>query len=155
MSGPVGWHAIAQRPSGPRNRQRATGLPPSSPKHTLPTVFPDRVILTVTADPAHTMAVTWRTDTSVTKAVAQIAKADHGPQFEAGAKSVAAMHNAARHEGRASPSEHSVVFEGLTPATKYLYRVGDGTHWSEWATFQTASDRARAVSVPLPGRCPE
>jgi hypothetical protein len=39
-----------------------------------------------------------------------------------------------------------VLFEGLTPRTKYLYRVGDGTHWSEWVTFQTASDKAEPFS---------
>jgi len=25
------------------------------------------------------------------------------------------------------------------PGTRYTYRVGDGTHWSEWLQFDTAS----------------
>ena len=103
-----------------------------------PTAFPDRVILTIAADPARTLAVTWRTDVSVAEARAQIAPADHGPQFESHAKSVAAKSESLATES-GTVRYHSVVFEGLTPRTKYLYRVGDGTHWSEWTTFQTAS----------------
>ena len=37
---------------------------------------PDRIILTFHGDPATCRAVTWRTDKSVTKAVAQIAEAE-------------------------------------------------------------------------------
>jgi 3',5'-cyclic AMP phosphodiesterase CpdA len=35
---------------------------------------------------------------------------------------------------------HSVNFDGLRPRTKYAYRVGDGTNWSEWFHFETPSD---------------
>jgi 3',5'-cyclic AMP phosphodiesterase CpdA len=35
---------------------------------------------------------------------------------------------------------HSVKFMGLTPNTKYVYRVGDNVQWSEWFQFTTASD---------------
>ena len=37
---------------------------------------------------------------------------------------------------------HTVEFAGLTPNTRYSYRVGDGTNWSEWADFATAADSA-------------
>ena len=46
-----------------------------------PTAIPDRILLSWTGDPAHTQAVTWRTDTSVTKGLARIAIAGHGPRF--------------------------------------------------------------------------
>jgi hypothetical protein len=36
---------------------------------------------------------------------------------------------------------HSAELTNLTPGTKYLYRVGDGSRWSEWCPFQTAHDR--------------
>jgi 3',5'-cyclic AMP phosphodiesterase CpdA len=103
-----------------------------------PTAFPDRVILTFPGDPAHTQAVTWRTDGTVANAQGQVALADHGPQFESRARSVpAATVPLVTKAGKARC--HSVVFEGLEPRTRYLYRVGDGTHWSEWAAFRTAA----------------
>ena len=104
----------------------------------LPTVFPDRVILTFAGDPAHSQAVTWRTDATVKGAVAQIAPADHGPQFESRARTVPATSTPLVTKAGTAHC-HSVNFEGLEPRAKYLYRVGDGTHWSEWAEFQTAS----------------
>jgi 2',3'-cyclic-nucleotide 2'-phosphodiesterase (5'-nucleotidase family) len=33
-----------------------------------------------------------------------------------------------------------VRFEKLKPGTKYVYRVGDGSSWSEWFQFKTASN---------------
>jgi 3',5'-cyclic AMP phosphodiesterase CpdA len=105
-----------------------------------PRVFPDRIILTFSDDPSRTQSVTWRTDNSVRRALAEIAPADAGPQFESEATSVPAESSATLGDG--SPARyHSVVFKGLRPATQYLYRVGDGTHWSEWSTFRTASSR--------------
>jgi 3',5'-cyclic AMP phosphodiesterase CpdA len=41
---------------------------------------------------------------------------------------------------------HAVKFEGLAPATKYAYRVGDGVNWSEWFHFSTASDKPEPFS---------
>ncbi|MGC5033698.1 fibronectin type III domain-containing protein [Micromonospora sp. DT229] len=29
-------------------------------------------------------------------------------------------------------------FTNLKPDTRYTYRVGDGTNWSEWTDFTTA-----------------
>lgn len=132
------WKVVAQTPApAARATERNRPTPVAAEAYTA-TVFPDRVILTVTADPAHSMAVTWRTDTSATRAVAQIASADHGPQFETTAKSAEAATTTLVTKPNTA-HEHSLVFEALRPATKYLYRVGDGTHWSEWATFQTAT----------------
>lgn len=37
-----------------------------------------------------------------------------------------------------SANYHSLVFENLTPNTKYAYRVGQGEYWSEWFHFNTA-----------------
>ena len=33
---------------------------------------------------------------------------------------------------------HAVTFTGLSPNTQYIYRVGNGTHYSEWFQFKTA-----------------
>ena len=121
-----------------------------------PTPVPDRVILTWTGDPATTQAVTWRTDTSVTKPVAQVAVSEDGPSFD---------YTNRRKDQKAPPRPdpdkvrtvpavtsplttdlgeclcHSATFDGLRPRTKYVYRVGDGANWSEWFQFETPSDQ--------------
>lgn len=117
---------------------------PVFPKRwTLPTEQPDRVILTFAGDPATQQSVTWRTDTTVTQSVAEIAVADAAPRF---------MRNASRMEAKTErlnaglvkgaevvANYHSATFTNLQPDVLYAYRVGDGTHWSEWFQFRTAS----------------
>jgi len=106
-----------------------------------PTPVPDRIILTWAGNPATSQAVTWRTDTSVQKPVAQIAIDEDGPLFVKTAKLV----EASSEKFTSDLNEalyHSVEFTGLQPDTIYAYRVGDGANWSEWNQFRTASDRA-------------
>ncbi|MBW3599332.1 MAG: metallophosphoesterase family protein [Planctomycetes bacterium] len=105
-----------------------------------PSAIPDRIVLTWNGDPAATQAVTWRTDTSVHRAFAEVAVAEDGPFFS---------FKAARVEAETSKLEtnlgeahyHSAVFEKLKPQTRYAYRVGDGENWSEWSQFSTASEK--------------
>ena len=52
----------------------------------IPSKDPDRIILTFNGDPSTTRAVTWRTDSSVVKAEAQIAVAGKNSTFERNAK---------------------------------------------------------------------
>ncbi len=40
--------------------------------------------------------------------------------------------------------EYAAQFDGLTPNTRYSYRVGDGTTWGEWNSFRTASNKPEA-----------
>lgn len=110
-----------------------------------PSALPDRIIRTFAADPARSIAVTWRTDAGVEKAVAQVAPADAGPKFAARAKTLDARSTAlAADLGEAR--FHSVVFDDLAPATTYAYRVGDGVNWSEWVHARTASDKPEPFS---------
>ena len=103
-----------------------------------PTSVPDRIVLSWTVDPATTMSVTWRTDASVEDAVAEFAPAEGGPKFVDHVQSVAAESQPL--ETNLGPSRrHTATMEGLQPDTLYLYRVGDGTNWSEWADFKTAT----------------
>ncbi len=116
----------------------AQTIPPE--KLHAPSPQPDRIILTWAADPATTQAVTWRTDTSVKKALGQIAIDEDGPVFPKRARDVAAeTEKLSTNLGDAL--YHSVKFEGLTPSTRYVYRVGDGDNFSEWATFTTPSNK--------------
>jgi hypothetical protein len=110
----------------------------------IPSKDPDRIILTFNGDPATSRAVTWRTDTTVTKAVAQIAVATENSEFEDEAKSVEATteeFDLGLYKGNNSLKVHyhSVNFEDLDANKLYAYRVGDGDeHWSEWIQFKTA-----------------
>lgn len=104
------------------------------------TPAPDRIILTWTSDPATTQSVTWRTDTSVKKATAQIAESEDGPDFEDHDRGVEAVTTA--FESDLGPVHyHQADFTGLKPNTLYVYRVGGDGDWSEWNHFRTASDK--------------
>jgi len=103
----------------------------------LPSAKPERIVLNVYGDPATTMAVTWRTDTTITQSLAQIAinlptifLVDSATVVTGTWQDVSADGVTARF--------HSVVFTGLHPATTYAYRVGSGSDASEWFTFKTA-----------------
>jgi len=110
----------------------------------IPSQDPDRIILTFNGDPTTSRAVTWRTDTTVTKAVAQIAIATKNSGFEDDAKTVEAKtenFDLGLYKSNASLKVHyhSVTFEDLQPDELYAYRVGDGEDiWSEWIQFKTA-----------------
>jgi hypothetical protein len=114
-----------------------------------PTPVPDRIILTWAGDPATSQAVTWRTDTSVTTPVAQLAAAEGGPAFDPTWGRAHFLPEKLRTvAARTQPLKtaineslyHSVNFDRLRPRTKYAYRVGDGTNWSEWFQFETPSN---------------
>ena len=108
-----------------------------------PHAQPDRIALTWSDDPATTLSVTWRTDTTVAAAVAQIAPATPAPRFDR----EATTHDAETElldpshitDEHIKAHYHSVTFTGLNPSTLYAYRVGDGTRWSEWFQTKTAS----------------
>lgn len=110
-----------------------------------PTAIPDRIILTFNGDPATSQAVTWRTDATVTRPLAQIAPADHGQKFVEQATTLEAVTQPLTSDlGEAK--FHTAVFKDLEPATQYAYRVGDGVNWSEWVHFTTASEEAEPFS---------
>lgn len=106
---------------------------------------PDRIVLTWASEPATSQAVTWRTSTRVTTAFAQIAPAGHGPLFVDHMTQHTATTTAfTSNLGKAHYHSHN--FTQLKPSTKYVYRVGDGTNWSEWSHFTTASQDPQPFS---------
>lgn len=111
----------------------------------IPSPDPDRIFLTFFEDPATSRAVTWRTDNSVTNAVAEIAVALGEPCFDQKATAVQAETEIVDlgkvlKKPREPVHYHSAVFQGLEPDTLYAYRVGDGEkRWSEWIQFRTAA----------------
>ncbi|QDT17508.1 purple acid phosphatase family protein [Alienimonas californiensis] len=113
-----------------------------------PTAMPDRVVLTWVHDPATTQAVTWRTDADVDEAFAQFTLATRGPQFvdredrmkaNPDLVSVVSAETTTYRTELSEANYHTAELTSLTPATKYVYRVGDGTNWSEWSHFTTAA----------------
>ena len=122
-----------------QSQNEPTPAYPAAEKHK-PTTLPDRIALTNEADPSNSQSVTWRTDTTVKSAQAQIAKSTGGPGFKASATTVLATRNVQQTSSLGAETVfHTVRFTGLEPETKYLYRVGDGTNWGEWLEFETAA----------------
>ena len=111
----------------------------------IPSKDPDRIILTFNGNPSTKRAVTWRTDSSVKKAEAQIAVAGINSDFVKEASTYAANteeFDLGLYKSNKSliVNYHSVVFENLKPNTLYAYRVGFAENWSEWIQFKTAND---------------
>ena len=111
----------------------------------IPSKDPDRIILTFNGNPSTKRAVTWRTDSSVKKAEAQIAIAGLNSGFVNEAITYTANteeFDLGLYKSNKSllVNYHSVVFENLNPNTLYAYRVGYAENWSEWIQFKTAND---------------
>ena len=104
-------------------------------------LIPERITLSLTADPSHSQAVTWRTGKAISSVQAQIAPASANPNFEKATVSVTASATKANIPGGKIVGEYSAQFNGLSPNSRYTYRVGDGATWSEWNSFQTAGDK--------------
>lgn len=106
-----------------------------------PELVPQRIILSLTADPAHTQAVTWRTDKPQPAAQAQIAESSANPNFVRSARTITGTAERAEVRAGTVVGTYTAHFLNLKPNTRYIYRVGDGAQWSEWSTFRTASDK--------------
>ena len=109
----------------------------------IPSKDPDRIILTFHGAPATQRAVTWRTDHTIDKSIAQIAEATVNSKFTENSVTVDAVtepFDLGLYKGNTSliVHYHSVIFKGLKPDKLYAYRVGDGEYWSEWIQFRTA-----------------
>ena len=100
-----------------------------------PSARPDRIVLMWTDDPAVSQAVTWRTDVSVTHALAQIGLAIDKAQVST--REVEACTTVLETDLGAAHC-HTVEFRDLEPGVFYAYRVGDSFNWSEWFHFRTA-----------------
>ncbi|MEM9329131.1 MAG: metallophosphoesterase family protein [Bacteroidota bacterium] len=113
-------------------------------------LHPDHIVLNVTEDCATSMSVTWRTNTKITEAFAEIAPATGAPKFWRYAKTYDANTetlDASKVEAaEVINNYHSVTFTDLEPETMYAYRVGDGKRWSEWLQFTTASNEDKPFS---------
>ena len=105
--------------------------------------LPDRIVLTWSDDPSSTFSVTWRTDTTVTQPLAQIALATPAPGLDEFSDTLFATSETLDlsfvKDEFVKAQFHSVTFTNLLPDTLYAYRVGDGEMWSSWYQTRTAS----------------
>lgn len=102
-----------------------------------PGPFPDRIVRNVTQDPSTTLAVNWRTHDSVSAGWGEIIPAVSNPLAAAKATRTMAKTEVVTHRDIVA-AYHSLVFSNLRPGTRYMYRVGNGNHWSEWFHVETA-----------------
>ncbi|MFT4089474.1 MAG: metallophosphoesterase family protein [Asticcacaulis sp.] len=119
------------------------------------TAQPERIILNLTADPQHEMAISWRSAAGAPQGKVQFAVSQSGPEFTKALTEVPALSEAlsldVQEQTGFQATYNSVVLSGLTPSTRYVYRVGDGTLWSEWLQFSTAADKSGDFSFVYMG----
>ena len=100
--------------------------------------LPERIILNPTPDPAHEQAVTWRSLSDREKSVLHVAPAREGVDLEDYSREIRSKAERLDIPGQGPVWHYSAVIRGLTPGTKYYYRIGSGESWSEWTSFTTA-----------------
>lgn len=115
-----------------------------------PTKSPDRIVLNLTEDPSTSMAVTWRTDTTVHTSYCELQPASDTKINPEESKSFKAQTITVKYSYEIDPTvyanQHSHILTGLKPGSKYIYRVGRVENWSDWFQFQTPSTRGNEFS---------
>lgn len=109
-----------------------------------PSPVPDRIMLTPTTTPSTSQRVTWRAEAPAEWARAELLEApralgDVVPPSGAVTRLSALSSTPVNTSLGYASTYHTVEFTGLKPSTRYTYRVGDGTNWSEWIDFTTAA----------------
>lgn len=109
----------------------------------IPSAIPDQIILNLTADPVHSLAVNWRTDTAVKQGEVRLAKATDGPDLREMYRTIPAgtkyFENQFNDEPAIRANYHSAILDSLEPGEKYVYSVGYDTIWSEWLQVKMPS----------------
>ncbi len=108
---------------------------PSSPR-------PDQVVASFGADPRRELAISWRTDPSITASAVRFVPAGRPRNSSAVRVFEGTAHPVSSDGLLNDPTilRHQVTASGLEPATRYAYAVGDGSApgWSDWYETSTA-----------------
>jgi hypothetical protein len=107
--------------------------------------YPNRIMLTISGDPATSRAVSWRTPYHEVTGMGEIVSMNVAPELNSGKTTISATSAPWAKDSEAAMG-HKVIFENLQPNTEYAYRVGYGSNWSEWFQFITSSDTAEPFS---------
>ncbi|MBT3382944.1 MAG: metallophosphoesterase family protein [Prolixibacteraceae bacterium] len=112
-------------------------------QNNFPSPNPDRIVLNLTEDASTSVAVTWRTDKSVSEGFCELQITPDGRIDPTISKSFKAKTTAVKYIHENNPvveaNQHSFIFTDLYPGKKYIYRVGLAGFWSEWIEFETPS----------------
>ncbi|MBN2242062.1 MAG: metallophosphoesterase family protein [Acidobacteria bacterium] len=100
---------------------------------------PDQIRLTWTGDPATTMTITWRTDATVASGLVQY---QEGNSINSNAREMQARAQDFKTD-LGTTRLFSATLAGLSPNTRFSYRVGDGKRWSGILSFKTADPDAK------------
>ncbi|MBN8801747.1 MAG: phosphoesterase [Lysobacteraceae bacterium SCN 69-123] len=101
-----------------------------------PSGFPDRIVASPLQDGASGLAVSWRTDASVSAPILEIVVAGDSPDMGAPRRLAAASQAQATENGRAH--QHHVRVDGLQADTLYAWRLQGDRTWSAWHHTRTA-----------------
>lgn len=115
-----------------------------------PSAEPDRVILNATENPETSIAVNWRTDSTVSQGILEWAPATAGPEFISNTSKVATTRQylkVSQAEGPPVAAHYfSATIKELAPGAKYMYRVGSEGAWSEWFQITMPDSRSKKLS---------
>ncbi|OIQ09376.1 fibronectin type III domain-containing protein [Neomoorella thermoacetica] len=111
---------------------------------------PDHITLTWTQDPLTTQTITWRTDITIARGLVQYAKAADKASFPGKAATVEATVQKFTSD-LGDMNIHTATLTGLEPGTEYIYRVGDGTNWSDIHTFTTEASNTHSFKFLIFG----
>ncbi|AKX93927.1 fibronectin type III domain-containing protein [Neomoorella thermoacetica] len=111
---------------------------------------PDHITLTWTQDPLTTQTITWRTNITIARGLVQYAKAADKASFPGKAATVEATVQKFTSD-LGDMNIHTATLTGLEPGTEYIYRVGDGTNWSDIHTFTTEASNTHSFKFLIFG----
>ncbi len=111
---------------------------------------PDRIILNLSENASTSLAVTWRTDLTISDGYCELQSTPDGRIESSNSISYKAKTTTVKYVHEADPvievNQHSFVFKGLIPGEKYIYRVGTEGFWSEWLEFETPTESSDEFS---------
>lgn len=109
---------------------------------------PEQICLTWPGDPRNTIAVQWRTATSVPDGALQFREKAAEESATASVKVAPKVFEDKLLSNDKLNHRYTAVLRDLKPATSYVYRVGSSQKslWSEWTEFTTAPDGAPPFS---------
>ncbi|MDP3951664.1 metallophosphoesterase family protein, partial [Microbacterium sp.] len=110
----------------------------AEPSRWQPTAIPDRLVLTPASDPTTQQTITWRTSAETDRGLVQYRTLTAAP-YPGSVLETDAAHTEVTTDLGYAQNMHSATIADLQPGVEYMYRVGDGTNFSEWQDFSTAS----------------
>jgi len=99
--------------------------------------LPERIVASPSADPAHGVAVAWRTSAQVSAPMLEIAVAGDSPAIGP-VRRITATSTALQTENGLA-HHHRADVDGLQPDTLYVYRVQGQGSWSAWNQLRTTA----------------